>query len=199
VAEEQSRLAAKHGDCKAVTNEDRYKLRDTRNKKDGGHTVPVIVNDGDAAGTVLWCADKDKEPVDGEEPTTSGPSKAERAMSKEIKRMADWLRDDKNVASWFASATTSERLCLALAFGVTSVCDLNGEHSYEKLGTYQSLLEIGDVSGIFAEHIRGSMLEYIRSEKVTGCGPIYERCVKLDELFGCDRTVARKVEVQDGV
>ena len=200
VVEEKARLADKHGECRTVTSDRRYNLGDTRNRKDAGHTIPVMVDEGHAAGTVLWIADKAKpgKGEDGEdEEVKTGPSKAERLMAKEIKRMAEWVLEDGNVANWARAVTVGERLALAMAFSISPCNELEGEHEYDDMGIYAKLLECGDTSDAFESCIKYKLHEYLRSEKVTGCGPVYDKAVKLDVLFGCDRTVARKVQVQE--
>jgi hypothetical protein len=98
VREETARLEAKHGEVKTIAGSERYSL-DTRNKKDAGHTKPVMVTDGPTAGTVLWMDAKQgatgdsAAPGDADEPKATQPTPEQKRMARVVKCVETMLND----------------------------------------------------------------------------------------------------------
>ena len=163
-------------------------------KKSDKGAMPALKISDDGTAKKVWIRKPDAVGGSDGGGAVSGPTKAEKAMAKEIKAMVEWVETEGNIAAWLDDHPFDSWIPLAMAFGLVATtfdCKV-----FNRLDAHTKLVDMDakEIAKWFEDGVRGNIAYSLRFERVTGCEDVYRRAVSIDVLFGLDGSVCKPVE-----
>lgn len=180
IAKAKVSAAAKAATTPDKIAEARWASSGDAKKQDAAHTVPVVISEGPASGSVVWRApDREAATADA---TPRGPSPQQRLAARHIRAVSAAV-DSGAVAAWAADQNIPSLLAAVLMFGC------NGEYPGEKDRT-DDFASVANAQGAWPglrAYVAASILCGIRGrlrfDKVSDCEGAYGWSVFIASTF----------------
>lgn len=185
VDELKADLRKKHGEIRTASD-GQYRcgqIRDAKSRKDKGHSVPLVVTDGENAGTVLWvagAADKAAARDRGEDvPASKQPTIAEKRAAWVIRKVRDMLGATSGADNPF------------MTFNDWSILRTMAITGTQFSGSYRKEDEWGQINNQTEQDVKAKLWgrvapvlqARINYTTITDCEPYYAEAVMQAEWF----------------